>query len=140
MLATRTLPHTPPASARVLVVDDEHAIRDAIAYTLQAAGYQVTEAVTGHDGLASIRREQPFDLIIVDLLLPDVPGTDLIRQLRSGHDGPAHGTRILAITAHTRVGTRDLALSAGADQFLTKPFTMNQLLEQAGALTAERAS
>ncbi len=139
-LATLTLPHTPPVSARILVIDDEHAIRDAIAYTLQAAGYQVTEAATGHDGLASTRREQPFDLIIVDLLLPDVPGTDLIRQLRSGQDGPVHGPRILAITAHTRVGTRDLALSAGADQFLTKPFTMNQLLEQAGALTTERAS
>jgi signal transduction histidine kinase/CheY-like chemotaxis protein len=138
-LATLSLPHTPPASARILVIEDEQAIRDAVAYTLQAAGYQVTEAATGLDGLDSTRRERPFDLIIVDLLLPDVPGTDVIRQLRSGHDG-SPGARILAVTAHTRVGTRDLALSAGADQFLTKPFTMNQLLEQAGALTIERAS
>lgn len=138
-LATLSFPHTRPASARILVIDDEHAIRDAIAYTLQAAGYQVAEAATGFDGLASARQEQPFDLIIVDLLLPDVPGTDVIRQLRSGHDGSGPGARILAVTAHTRAGTRDLALSAGADQFLTKPFTMSQLLEQAGALTTARA-
>jgi DNA-binding response OmpR family regulator len=51
------------------------------------------------------------------MLLPDIPGTDLTRQLR----GDGDGTRILAITAHTDGGTRDLALSAGADQFMTKP-------------------
>ncbi len=139
-LATLTLPHALPASARILVIDDEHAIRDAIAYTLQAAGYQVTEAATGHGALASTRQERHFDLIIVDLLLPDIPGTDLIRQLRSGHDGPGDGTHILAITAHAGADTRDLALSAGADQFLTKPFTMSQLLELTRALTIEHAS
>jgi CheY-like chemotaxis protein len=65
-------------------------------------------------------------------------GTDLTRQL-SG-DGDGDGTRILAITAHTGAGTRDLALSAGADQFMTKPFAMNELLEQARALTSDRTS
>jgi DNA-binding response OmpR family regulator len=70
------------------------------------------------------------------MLLPDIPGTDLTRQLRDGGDG----TRILAITAYADAGTRDLALSAGADQFMTKPFTMSQLLEQAQALTSDRAS
>jgi DNA-binding response OmpR family regulator len=68
------------------------------------------------------------------MLLPDIPGTDLIRQLRDNGDR----TRILAITAQTDAGTRDLALSAGADQFMTKPFAMNQLLEQAQALTSDR--
>ena len=72
------------------------------------------------------------------MLLPDIPGTDLTRQLRS--DGDGDGTRILAITAHADADTRDLALSAGADQFMTKPFAMNQLLEQAHALTSDRAS
>jgi DNA-binding response OmpR family regulator len=82
------------------------------------------------------------------MLLPDIPGTDLTRQLRTdadadadaGSDGDGDGTRILAITAYTGDGTRDLALSAGADQFMTKPFAMNQLLEQAQALTSDRAS
>jgi DNA-binding response OmpR family regulator len=134
-IATLTLPHARPASARMLVIEDEHAIRDAITYTLQADGYQVTEAATGQDGLSAARQER-FDLIIIDMLLPDIPGTDLTRQLR----GDGDGTRILAITAHAGIGTRDLALSAGADQFMTKPFAMNELLEQARALTSDRAS
>jgi CheY-like chemotaxis protein/anti-sigma regulatory factor (Ser/Thr protein kinase) len=132
-IATLTLQHARPASACILVIEDEHAIRDAITYTLQTDGYQVTEAATGQDGLSAARQEH-FDLIIIDMLLPDIPGTDLIRQLRDNGDR----TRILAITAHTDTGTRDLALSAGADQFMTKPFTMNQLLEQAQALTSDR--
>jgi signal transduction histidine kinase/CheY-like chemotaxis protein len=136
-IATLTLPHAPTASARILVIEDEHAIRDAITYTLQADGYQVTEAATGQDGLSAARREH-FDLIIIDMLLPDIPGPDLTRELRAGGDGD--GTRILAITAHADAGTRDLALSAGADQFMTKPFAMNQLLNQARALTSDRAS
>jgi CheY-like chemotaxis protein len=137
-IATLTLPHARPASARILVIEDEHAIRDAITYTLQTDGYQVTEAATGQDGLSAARQEH-FDLIIIDMLLPDIPGTDLTRQLRDG-GGSSDGTRILAITAHTGAGTRDLALSAGADQFMTKPFAINQLLEQARALTGDRAS
>jgi DNA-binding response OmpR family regulator len=78
------------------------------------------------------------------MLLPDIPGPDLTRQLRADADADADvgsdSTRILAITAHTGAGTRDLALSAGADQFMTKPFAMNRLLEQAQALTSDRAS
>jgi signal transduction histidine kinase/CheY-like chemotaxis protein len=136
-IAALTLPHARPASAHVLVIEDEHAIRDAITYTLQTDGYQVTEAATGQGGLSAARQEH-FDLIIIDMLLPDIPGTDLTRQLRS--DGDGDGTRILAITAHADADTRDLALSAGADQFMTKPFAMNQLLEQAQALTSDRAS
>jgi signal transduction histidine kinase/ActR/RegA family two-component response regulator len=132
-IATLTLPHAPTASASILVIEDEDAIRDAITYTLRTAGYQVTEAATGQHGLAAARQEH-FELIIVDLLLPDIPGTDLTRQLRAEGDGD--GRHILAITAQTAVGTRDLALSAGADQFMTKPFAMNQLLERARALTA----
>ena len=73
--------------------------------------------------------------MIADLLLPDIAGADFIRQLRSDHND----TRILAITARGGTGTRDLVLSAGADQFMAKPFTMNQLLAQARALTSERA-
>ena len=74
------------------------------------------------------------------MLLPDIPGTDLTRQLRDDGGSDGDGTRILAITAHTDAGTRDLALSAGADQFMTKPFAMNQLLEHARVLTSDRAS
>jgi CheY-like chemotaxis protein len=80
-IATLTLQHARPASARILVIEDEHAIRDAITYTLQTDGYQVTEAATGQDGLSAARQEH-FDLIIIDMLLPDIPGTDLTRQRR----------------------------------------------------------
>ena len=140
-IATLTLPHAPPASARILVIEDEDAIRDAITYTLQTAGYQVTEAATGqarpgrrpagalrpdHHRPAAPRypRHRPH---------PPAPGRRLQRRRRRS-DGD--GTHILAITAQAAAGTRDLALSAGADQFMTKPFAMNQLLEQARALTA----
>ena len=132
-IATLTFPQAPPASASILVIEDEDAIRDAVTYTLRSAGYQVTEAATGQHGLATARQEH-FDLIIIDMLLPDIPGTDLTRQLRA--DGGGDGRHVLAITAQTADGARDQALSAGADQFMTKPFAMNQLLEQARALTA----
>ena len=134
-IVTLALPHASPAAASILVIEDEDAIRDAITYTLQAAGYQVTGVATGRHGLAAARQEH-FDLIIIDLLLPDIPGTDLTRQLRT--DGGSDGLHILAITAQSAAGARDLALSAGADHFMTKPFAMSQLLEQARALTASR--
>jgi CheY-like chemotaxis protein len=99
--------HLPARLARILVIEDEHAIRDANTYTLHADGYQVTEAATGQEGLSAARREH-FDLIIIDMLLPDIPGTDLTRQLRDGgSSSDGDGTRILAITAHTGAGTRD---------------------------------
>jgi CheY-like chemotaxis protein len=87
-----------------------------------------------------LRRPVPAPAILEAALrrLEAIPGTDLTRQLRG--DGDGDGTRILAITAHADADTRDLALSAGADQFMTKPFAMNQLLEQAQALTSDRAS
>jgi signal transduction histidine kinase/CheY-like chemotaxis protein len=136
-IATLTLRPAPAPSGRILVIDDEDAIRDAITYSLQSAGYQVTEAATGQQGLAAAQQEH-FDLIIIDLLLPDIPGTDLTRRLRADADSDA--TRILAITAHADSGTRDLALSAGADDLMTKPFAMTQLLEQARVLTGDLAS
>jgi signal transduction histidine kinase/CheY-like chemotaxis protein len=136
-VATLTLPPAPPASGRILVIDDERAIREAVTYSLQSAGYQVTEAATGQDGLAAARREH-FDLIIIDLLLPDIPGAELTRQLRA--DPGSDATRILAITAHADAGTRDLALSAGADELMTKPFAMTRLLERACVLTSGLAS
>ncbi|MBV9447449.1 MAG: response regulator [Streptosporangiaceae bacterium] len=130
-IARLTLRAAPPAAASVLVIEDEHAIRDSIAYTLANAGYQVTQAATGHDGITSAQHEL-FDLIIIDLLLPDITGTDLTRQIRAAANGD--GTRILAITARTDPATRDQALAAGADRFMTKPFSMNQLLDQARSL------
>jgi signal transduction histidine kinase/CheY-like chemotaxis protein len=130
-IARLTLRAARPAAASVLVIEDEHAIRDSIAYTLANVGYQVTQAATGQEGITSAQHEL-FDLIIIDLLLPDIAGIDLTRQIRAADDGD--GSHILAITARTDSATRDQALAAGADHFMTKPFSMNQLLDQARSL------
>jgi signal transduction histidine kinase/ActR/RegA family two-component response regulator len=135
-IARLTLPQAPPeGAARVLVVEGERAIRDPVTYILTTAGYHITAAATGREALAAVRQRR-FDLIIVDLQLPDMAGIDLTRQLRLGHLGGA-GTRILAITAHADDSAGDLALSAGADQFIARPFTMDQLLEQTRSLAED---
>ncbi|MBI3945841.1 MAG: response regulator transcription factor [Armatimonadetes bacterium] len=107
---------------RILVVDDEPQIRRALRSGLAARGYQVLLAATGEEAL-DLAASRPVDLVILDLGLPDMEGVEVCRQLREWSSVPV-------IVLSVRAGDRDkvAALDSGADDYLTKPFSMAELL------------
>jgi two-component system KDP operon response regulator KdpE len=107
---------------KVLIIDDEEAIRRFLRVTLSSQGYTVLEAATGNEGLANAANEKP-DVIILDLGLPDLDGVAVTRLLREW-------TRIPIIILSVRGSEKDkiAALDAGADDYLTKPFGVGELL------------
>jgi two-component system, OmpR family, response regulator MprA len=120
---------TTPAQ-HVLVVEDDPAIARVLELELGEAGYRVEVAPAGAEGLAAMEREQP-DLVVLDVRLPDMDGLSVCRRARrSGHDMP-----ILMLTALDRVGDRVVGLDAGADDYLAKPFAIEELLARLRALT-----
>jgi two-component system, OmpR family, response regulator MprA len=114
---------------RVLVVEDDPAIARVLELELGEAGYRVEVTVAGTDGLSAMERERP-DLVVLDVRLPDMDGLTVCRRARrSGHDMP-----ILMLTALDRVGDRVVGLDAGADDYLAKPFAIEELLARLRAL------
>jgi DNA-binding response OmpR family regulator len=119
-----------PPEKRVLVVEDDPSIARLLEVELADAGYDVELAATGAAGLAAIEREEPA-IVVLDVRLPDVDGLSVCRQARrSGHSMP-----ILMLTALDRVGDRVIGLDAGADDYLAKPFAIEELLARLRALT-----
>jgi len=119
-----------PPEKRVLVVEDDPSIARLLEVELADAGYDVDLAATGAAGLAAIEREEPA-VVVLDVRLPDVDGLSVCRQARrSGHSMP-----ILMLTALDRVGDRVIGLDAGADDYLAKPFAIEELLARLRALT-----
>jgi len=108
--------------SRILVVDDEPQILRALATNLKARGYQVDLAPNGEAALALAARTHP-DLVILDLGLPGIDGTDVIRGLRGWTSVP-----IIVLSVREREGDKVAALDAGADDYVTKPFGMDELL------------
>jgi DNA-binding response OmpR family regulator len=121
-------------SARVLVVEDDPAIARLLEVELSEAGYGVELAATGAAGLAAIERDEPA-IVLLDVRLPDVDGLSVCRHARRS----GHGMPILMLTALDRVGDRVLGLDAGADDYLAKPFAIEELLARLRAL-ARRAA
>ena len=114
---------------KILVADDEQAVRESLRRSLRFNGYDVVLAVDGEDALDQIRTEQP-DLTILDLMMPKLDGLGVCRTLRSsGYDGP-----ILMLTARDGVSDRVAGLDAGADDYLPKPFALEELLARVGSL------
>jgi two-component system KDP operon response regulator KdpE len=113
---------------RILVVDDERPIRRALAVTLAKAGYTVDTATDASEALTKAALTPP-DLVILDLMLPDGDGADVSRQLRDWLRAP-----ILLISAVGEEGDKIRALDAGADDYLTKPFGIGELLARVRAL------
>ncbi len=107
---------------RVLVVDDEQAIRRFLRTALSAHGYDVTEAATGERALAEVAASRP-DVIVLDLGLPDMDGVELTRQLREWTQLP-----IIVLSVREQERDKVAALDAGADDYLTKPFGVGELL------------
>src|SRR6266576_1546469 len=111
-----------PPRARVLVVDDEPAMLRALRINLRVREYDVTTAATGREALAEARRRPP-DAVILDLGLPDVDGIEVIGELRGWSRAP-----VIVLSGRTGPGDKIAALDAGADDYVTKPFSMEELL------------
>jgi two-component system response regulator MprA len=114
---------------KILVVDDEPAVRDALERALRSHGYGVSTAVDGRDGLERVAAEPP-DLVVLDILMPRLDGLAACRELRSSGDR----TPVLMLTARDAVGDRVEGLDAGADDYLVKPFALEELLARIRAL------
>ena len=112
----------PPEDVRVLVVDDELQIRRMLKTALSGKGYEVREAPSGHDGLSQAQLFHP-EVIILDLGLPDLDGIEVIRRLREWTKVP-----IIVLTVREHEDDKIAALDAGADDYVTKPFYMGELL------------
>ena len=136
-------PRTPPGSAasdgsaapahRILVVDDDRAVRESLRRSLEFNGYAVTLAEDGAQALAQVGAARP-DAVIMDVMMPRLDGLDATRALRAaGNDVP-----LLVLTARDAVGDRVAGLDAGADDYLTKPFALDELLARLRALLRRR--
>jgi two-component system response regulator RegX3 len=109
---------------RILVVEDEPAIADAVAYALTAAGYEVDTVGTGDAAIDSARARH-YDLMVLDLLLPGTDGTEVCRTLRGESDLP-----IVMLTARDTEADRVAGLDLGADDYVTKPFSVPELVSR----------
>jgi two-component system response regulator MprA len=113
----------------VLVVDDDRAVRESLRRSLEFNGYDVALAGDGAEALATISSSRP-DAVVMDVMMPRLDGLETTRALRTaGHDVP-----ILVLTARDAVGDRVEGLDAGADDYLTKPFALAELLARLRAL------
>ncbi len=115
-------------SHRILVVDDEPSVTDLLAYNLRKALYDVQTAADGREALRLARESQP-DLILLDLMIPEVDGLDVCRELRKTSDVP-----IIMITARGEEIDRVLGLEIGADDYITKPFSVRELMARIKAV------
>ncbi|MGZ4429642.1 MAG: response regulator, partial [Nocardioidaceae bacterium] len=114
---------------RILVVDDDRSVRDSLRRSLAFNGYEVELAADGADALARIADKRP-DAVVLDVMMPRVGGLETCRRLRSdGDDVP-----ILVLTARDTVADRVAGLDAGADDYLVKPFALEELLARLRAL------
>ncbi len=115
------------SSARVLIVEDDKAIADVIAYNLENNGYEVLRATTGREGLRLALENRP-ELIILDVMLPEMDGLEVCRHLRAD---PRTGTlRVLMLTAKSEENDQLSGFNVGADDYVVKPFSVRVLLER----------
>jgi two-component system response regulator RegX3 len=117
---------------RVLVVDDEPALLDAVGYALRSEGFEVA---TAQDGEAALRvvGDEPFDVVVLDIMLPRLSGIEICRRVRDESDVP-----IILLSARDAEVDRVLGLESGADDYVTKPFSMAELLSRVRAVLRRR--
>lgn len=119
------------AGVRILVVDDEPHIRELVGYNLQRQGYEVGYATDGEEALRKVKAEQ-FDLMILDLMLPGMDGIQICRIIKS--DQMLLSMPIIMLTAKTDESDRVVGLDMGADDYVTKPFGVRELMARVKAL------
>lgn len=127
-MATQGPPAAVAGAKTVLVVEDEESLASTLSYNLRKNGFNVVSAADGVEGLAAARRLRP-DVIVLDLMLPKMDGMELCRRVRSDSDVP-----IIMLTARGEEMDRVVGLEMGADDYLTKPFSMRELMARVRAL------
>ncbi len=120
-------------NAHILIVDDDSRVTSALRRTLAYEGYQVSSTLDGEGALAIARTKSP-DLVILDLMLPGIDGLEVCRRLRAVDDDIA----VLMLTARDAVADRVAGLETGADDYLVKPFALEELLARIKALLRRR--
>ena len=123
-------------SSRALVVEDDPAIRELLRLHLGLAGFEVEEVGDGREALDRARAER-FDLLLLDVMLPGLDGVSLCRAVRGG--GPNMDTPVLMLTARDTESDKVVGLESGADDYLTKPFGVRELMARVGALMRRHA-
>ena len=113
---------------RVLVVEDEESYREAVSYMLRKEGFEVAEAADGTEGLAEYDRGGA-DLVLLDLMMPGLPGTEVCRQLRARGNVP-----VIMLTARDSEVDKVVGLELGADDYVTKPFSQRELVARIRAV------
>lgn len=119
---------------QILVVDDEASIRELLTFNLQKNGYEVTAAADGREALA---KAAGMDLVLLDIMLPEVDGLEVCRRLKA--DPQTSGIPIIMLTAKTEEIDRVLGLELGADDYVVKPFSMRELLARVKAVLRRSA-
>ncbi len=115
---------------KILVVDDERAVRDSLRRALELQGYDVALAADGAEALAELETNGQVDAVLLDVLMPGIDGLEVCRRIRgSGSEIP-----VLMLTARDAVGDRVAGLDAGADDYVVKPFALEELLARVRAL------
>jgi DNA-binding response OmpR family regulator len=126
-----------PRAKRVLVVEDDPEPREFLVSELELAGFLVLDAASGQDGLEKVRRFDP-DVVVLDLMLPELSGFGLARAARSLE--PARDLAIIAVSALASEALRREALAAGCDVFLSKPVAAALVVERVRSLLSRRES
>ena len=123
--------------AHILVVDDEDIVAGSIERTLRAHGFSVTVATSGVEGLNAARRHRP-ELVVLDVLMPGMDGMEVCRQIRA--DPILSDLPVLFLTARSKTEEKVLGLRAGADDYLAKPFNVDELILRIRAILRRRVS
>ena len=110
---------------RVLLVDDEQSIQTLLSYPLRRDGYEVVQATDGREALERFE-ERPFDLVVLDVMMPPPDGYDVCQRMRA--DPRMKDTKIIMLTARGRDVERERGLAVGADDYITKPFSTRELM------------
>jgi two-component system OmpR family response regulator len=119
------------AEASLLVVDDEPNIRELLSASLRFAGFRVASAATGAEAVAYVQRTRP-DLVVLDVMLPDVDGFTLVKRLRD--DSDRDKIPVIFLTAKDGVEDKISGLTAGGDDYVTKPFSLEELIARIRAI------
>jgi len=122
--------------ARILLVEDNEMNRDMLSRRLERKGFEIAMAVDGRE-VVEMATSGEYDLILMDMSLPEIDGWEATRQLRAAPE--TERTPIIALTAHAMAGDREKALEAGCDDYDTKPIELDRLLSKINALLEESA-